>query len=190
MEARWKEHTHEHKRDTDRYLYRAMRKHGISNFSMVMLEDTASCDANDRECFWIAELSPEYNMTSGGEGGWIHDQTGNTWKVRDSSRMGQGSKGKKQSIARKAMISSGNNYQSQFLIHTPWGVFETYKNALIQAKKLRALGRHGVITDRATLKKYCESDILLRKDGRRTFAAWRGKSSTQLGFFKEPKNNV
>lgn len=49
------------------YLYKAMRKHGIENFIVEVIEYTNL--PNERETFWIMELNPEYNMTKGGDGG-------------------------------------------------------------------------------------------------------------------------
>lgn len=49
------------------YLYKAMRKYGIENFSIEVLETTSN--ASEREIYWIETLSPHYNMTKGGDGG-------------------------------------------------------------------------------------------------------------------------
>lgn len=53
-------------------LHRAMRKHGIENFSFVVLEQHEKYVPGLEERY-IAELSPKYNMTNGGEGtlGWV-----------------------------------------------------------------------------------------------------------------------
>ena len=51
----------------DTYLYKAMRKYGIENFIIEVLEETDT--PNEREMFWIESLSPNYNMTKGGDGG-------------------------------------------------------------------------------------------------------------------------
>ncbi len=73
--------------------------------------------------------------------------------------------------------------------YTPWGKFETYRAALTEAKRLRKEEkRKDVISDGETLRKYCESCIVLNKNGRRTFPEWRGKDTTQLGFYRKKKN--
>jgi hypothetical protein len=50
------------------HLYRAMRLYGIDNFTLEILEEVAG-DINAREIYWIETLRPEYNMTTGGDGG-------------------------------------------------------------------------------------------------------------------------
>ena len=52
------------------YLYRAMRKYGIDNFSMSVLDEANTIqELNDKERMWIKNLNPKYNMTKGGDGG-------------------------------------------------------------------------------------------------------------------------
>lgn len=53
--------------DVDTPLYRAMRKHGIDNFTIQIIEECSNL--NEREIHWIEQLSPEYNVTKGGDGG-------------------------------------------------------------------------------------------------------------------------
>lgn len=85
-------------------------------------------------------------------------------------------------------ISGGNNYQSIYFIHTPWGIYETYRAAIIEARRLRKFhNKKDVISDITTLRKYCESCILLNPTGRRTVPEWRGKTTLELGFYKEKK---
>lgn len=140
-----------------------------------------------------ANLTPEQ-----GDGGWISDQTGKHWKV---SRQGCENMCHSRLLHRdkylKAhkekllpQISGGNNYQSKYYIYTPWGVFETYREATTKAKQLRKEGRIGVVTDGTTLRKYCESSILLNEHGRRTYPRWRGRYTKEIGFFKERKTDA
>jgi group I intron endonuclease len=56
---------------------RAIRKYGEEHFSIEILEETTVEFSSDREKFFIAKLNPEYNMTSGGEGG--ATSTGTIW---------------------------------------------------------------------------------------------------------------
>ena len=67
VEERFKKHYYNAKYGSNTYLYKSMRKYGFENFSISVIEQTENL--NEREVFWISELNPEYNMTSGGEGG-------------------------------------------------------------------------------------------------------------------------
>jgi group I intron endonuclease len=67
VEERFRRHITNHKTGKT-HLYSAMRKHGIENFIVSILEEVVEA-IDDRERLWIANLSPEYNMTKGGEGG-------------------------------------------------------------------------------------------------------------------------
>jgi len=174
------------------HLQNAIVKYGPENFSIRCLDDTVTNedDLGDRETEWIAKLNPEYNMTKGGEGGWIHDQTGNTWTIsekgRENMRKAKAESKKKpgyrKSIERRAKkISGHNNYQSRYEIMTPWGKFYTWMDATNEAKRLRKEGRIDVVTDGATLKKYCHGKKL-KHNGRRTLPEWRGKHTHELGF--------
>lgn len=67
LEERFRKHLYNHL-DGQTYLYKAMRKHGIENFDISLVEEVTE-DLDSREKYWIAELNPTYNMTLGGEGG-------------------------------------------------------------------------------------------------------------------------
>jgi group I intron endonuclease len=56
-------------RNSGRYLSNALLKYGKAAFQISLLEETSQELADEREKFWISALSPEYNMTKGGEGG-------------------------------------------------------------------------------------------------------------------------
>jgi len=195
LSERWYRHQKNVEYGSQTYFHRAIRKHGAENFSFELLEDCSDELNNEKERYWIATLQPEYNMTKGGDGGWINDQTGNTWTVskqgRANMKASRKRNKKKYEAAHKQLIpliSSGNNYQSTHRIHTPWGKFETYRDASNEAKRLRnEEGRNDVVTDTTSLRKYCESDIILNQSGRRTYPPWRGQSTRQLGFYKEEK---
>lgn len=65
LEKRWYQHCKNAEYGTDTYLYRAMRKYGVENFTIEPL-----CEGlNEEEILMIAEHRPEYNMTFGGDGG-------------------------------------------------------------------------------------------------------------------------
>lgn len=131
-------------------------------------------------------------MTKGGDGGWICDQTGKKWKVKDTTRMKIANKlsAKKRGASSGPKISSGNNYQSTFFIYTPWGIFETWRDASNSAKERRLQGEKNVISDGNTLQKYCLNNIQLSDDGKRTPKEWRGKYTLDLGFKVENKEEV
>lgn len=189
IDERWKRHIADSKY-TNTKLYNSMRKYGIDNFRVIVVEDVGEVtreDLNLREQYWIEAIQPEYNMTVGGDGGRINDQTGKRWKVKDTSKM-RGKKTVTEKVEQGWLKNSGaNNYQSIYRIHTPWGLFDTWTEGIARAKELSILGRRDVITDPSTLRKYCMTDVMLSREGRRTFPAWRGKSTRSLGFFIEGK---
>lgn len=188
IEKRWYQHCKNAEYGKDTYLYRAIRKYGVESFEIMIVEEVVG-DLNVRERHWISCKSPAYNMTEGGDGGAIHNQLGNRWKVKDSSRMGHAWRGKRRPQEIVEKFSGGNNYQSTHYIHTPWGVFETWNEALAEAKNLRLTsGRKDVITDKDTLRKYCTNNVLLNAEGRRTFPAWRGRYTKDIGFYMELKS--
>lgn len=65
--ARFAKHIAASKTGIKSYLHRAIRKDGPQSFMVELLQEDA--DLNIDESRWISELKPEYNMTSGGEGG-------------------------------------------------------------------------------------------------------------------------
>jgi group I intron endonuclease len=69
LQERFQKHVYNCKAGSNTYLYKAMRRYGIETFTAEVLEETTYDQLNDQESFWILKLSPEYNMTSGGDGG-------------------------------------------------------------------------------------------------------------------------
>lgn len=67
LEQRFAKHKQNAKARGQTYLYRAMRKYGIDNFTIECLQEDGNL--NEDETLWIRALSPPYNMTLGGEGG-------------------------------------------------------------------------------------------------------------------------
>lgn len=65
LEKRWYQHCKNAEYGKDTYLYKAMRKYGADCFTCEYLAD----GLDDEEVLLIEKLSPEYNMTSGGDGG-------------------------------------------------------------------------------------------------------------------------
>jgi hypothetical protein len=68
IEERFKRHEYNSSYGIRTYLYNAIRKYGIDNFSIEALEET-NANIDEREKYWIAKLNPHYNMTKGGDGG-------------------------------------------------------------------------------------------------------------------------
>lgn len=187
LETRFSQHKGDYKRNYNSKLYNAFHKYGKENFIIYSMEQVP-CEEllDEREIYWIKVLEPKYNITRGGTGGHIHDQTGKHWKIKDTSRM----KGKKtitdKVIEGRKKLAGGHNYQSIYYIHTPWGTFETWKAAHEAAKALK--GKQPVLTDKGSIQKYCLSNIKLNSEGRRTPKEWRGKYTKDLGFFVKEKN--
>ena len=75
MEHRWKDHIKSAKGNFEpsMILYKAMRKYGIENFYVELVEDsiTGTDALNDREKYWIEQydslLPNGYNVREGGE---------------------------------------------------------------------------------------------------------------------------
>ena len=71
IQERWREHCEDYLRERCYYrpLYRAMRKYGLSNFTIELLEETDNPE--EREIFWIEQkgsFKHGYNATMGGDG--------------------------------------------------------------------------------------------------------------------------
>lgn len=71
IEKRFKEHCKDafKREDEKRPLYAAMRKYGIENFQIELIEETDN--PNEREIYWIEQkrsFKNGYNATMGGEG--------------------------------------------------------------------------------------------------------------------------
>lgn len=94
IEDRFIEHKYSAKIGSDYYLHRAIRKYGEENFRIDQLEFLVDENlSGEREKFWIHELKPDYNMTSGGEGGdyW----KGKTFSEEHRYKLGKSFRGKK-----------------------------------------------------------------------------------------------
>ena len=71
IETRFYHHKYNsQKRSSQSYLHRAIRKYGIEHFSIFKLDEAKNLqELNEKEISWIKKLSPNYNMTKGGDGG-------------------------------------------------------------------------------------------------------------------------
>lgn len=68
-EKRFRQHVLTSKR-IKTHLYSSINKHGPEKFVIEVLETVYDKDLLEtKEKYWISKLQPEYNMTSGGEGG-------------------------------------------------------------------------------------------------------------------------
>lgn len=68
IEKRWIEHKNESKWGGT-YLHEEMRKYGVSNFELNVLEECGLDELNDCEIYWISKLNTYtngYNCTKGG----------------------------------------------------------------------------------------------------------------------------
>jgi hypothetical protein len=119
-----------------------------------------------------------------GDGGLIGTgQLGKHWKIKDTSKMSKKKTKTEEWYRGKKKTAGKNNYQFKGMIKTPWGVFESGKEAVAEGKVQRDLGNTEVITDSNTLRKYLQTlDTMLNLEGRRTPKNWRGKTPRELGF--------
>lgn len=74
IQERWKEHCRDYKKERceKRPLYNAMKKYGIENF-LIQLIENVSCedDLEEKEIYWIKQYNTYYNgynATKGGDG--------------------------------------------------------------------------------------------------------------------------
>lgn len=86
IEERWKQHIQASKNlSLNRPLYVALRKYGIENFSIKLIEEVDDDFLGEREIYWITYYNSYkngYNATLGGDGKW-------TKKVKQYNLSGQ-----------------------------------------------------------------------------------------------------
>lgn len=75
IQERYKEHIYSSKskksKIASKVLYKAMRKYGLENFEVTLLEECSDDDLNNREIYWIDKFDSYrngYNSTIGGDG--------------------------------------------------------------------------------------------------------------------------
>lgn len=80
IEVRYSSHIQQANKNAKTILHKAIKSAGVENFTIEIIEECEEELLNEREIFYIKELSPHYNMTPGGEGGstthskkWITD---------------------------------------------------------------------------------------------------------------------
>ena len=116
IKRRWNRHKQLARTDGQTYLYRAMRKYGINNFKLSIIEECSPDILNEREMYWIKERQPLYNMTEGGDGGNTADSPNykSAIKLYHANKLPEsyatyGMLGKKQSQKQKDAISKRNS---------------------------------------------------------------------------------
>jgi len=115
IEVRFQKHVYNSKNGKT-HLYKAFRKYGVNNFIIETLEEVSIENIDERERFYINNLSPTYNMTKGGDGGYTaqspnfiqamknyHDQKDKSFYAT------YGMKGKKQSVRFLSTIKEKNS---------------------------------------------------------------------------------
>jgi group I intron endonuclease len=90
VQTRFKRHLSNAARGDETYLYRSIRKYGKDNFSVEILEITTKELLDSKEIYYIESLKPEFNMTTGGDGGstthtrmWINDGIQNKYILKE-----------------------------------------------------------------------------------------------------------
>lgn len=81
LEKRWYKHCYLASSGFDRHLYNAMRKYGLNNFHIEVIEECSEEKLDEREKYWIQQYNSTdknngYNKSFGGEGG-------DTWSLND-----------------------------------------------------------------------------------------------------------
>jgi len=113
VKRRWEKHCVAARNESDGLLYRAMRKYGIENFQMRVI-DEAEDEAyalNTLEPLWIRRFREEgielYNLTEGGEGivGLVHSE-------ETKQKMSESLRGKKRSEEQRQRLSEANRGKS------------------------------------------------------------------------------
>ena len=65
VQTRFKRHLSNAVRGDETYLYRSIRKYGVENFSVELVEETSPDIVNDREIYYIKEYTPEFQRQMG-----------------------------------------------------------------------------------------------------------------------------
>ena len=109
---RFKEHYYLSKK-SDTHFHRAIRKHGIENFKVEIIEKISEQNnLNEKEKYWIEKLKPNYNKTIGGEG-----VVGYTYTKTHKLNMSLAKKGKKNTKTHNLNISLGKIGKKQSSEH-------------------------------------------------------------------------
>jgi group I intron endonuclease len=126
IDVRWNEHTRASKKDNDSALYRALRKHGINNFSIQAIYQSKNVEHTHRvmEPYFINEYKTHvrhnngYNSVEGGIGG-TNPSPETKYKIGSANR------GKKRIISDQACLSY-TKHKGEFI--SPGGEIVTVNN--------------------------------------------------------------
>lgn len=67
---RWFEHQYNARKNDYRHpLYDSIKRYGLEQFEIEIIEECEETVLSEKEIRWIEQLSPQYNLTEGGEGG-------------------------------------------------------------------------------------------------------------------------
>lgn len=110
LNQRFSNHKAFAKRASKTHLHRAINKYGSENFIIEILEENILNEKtlSEREMFWINNLSPQYNMTLGGEGGLIGYKHSHTTKCKIS----ESHKGKRHTQQSKLKMSESSKKEN------------------------------------------------------------------------------
>ena len=119
IDRRFSEH---HKMDRKADVYDALREYGIENFTFEIIELCDETKLNEREKYWIAyydSYNNGYNMTSGGEGGYVknghkviqYDLDGNFIAIYNSILEAERQLGIKTKASNISGVCKGKNYE-------------------------------------------------------------------------------
>lgn len=124
------------------YIVRALSKHGMANFSLVILEYTTSDNLIKCEQKWIDCLNPEYNRLAGNSSGYKH--TPESIEKLRSLALGR----KHNELVKKHMSESRKGVNNNFYgkKHTIESI-ELIKTAALKRTKLNKPGIEVEITD-------------------------------------------
>ena len=107
---RKRHHQHLARRGGGYYFHSALSKYGEAAFEWTILETVECNDLYERERYWISEITPTYNLTTGGEGR-CAPQTEET-KKKISEKL----KGNKNGVGGKARLGKPHDDNTKHII--------------------------------------------------------------------------
>jgi hypothetical protein len=141
-------------------ISRSVKKYGRENFTREIIEFCTSANYNEREIYWIAELSATnpligYNISKGGDGAGIMAETtkiklsklnkGRILSEETKKKISQGNKGKKQSEEAKQKISEANKGKPSKRKGIPHTKETKIKMSNAQKGNKHSVGNHGFL---------------------------------------------
>jgi len=138
VEKRWQDHLYS-AINSDRYLYKSIRKHGVEHFKIEEIEKCANDKLNEREVYYISKFDSYnngYNLTPGGDGSILRskDELQKIYSLADSGL----------SISK---IASSMNVSNACISNILFNIldfkrdaFHLYKNTVENIPKLSLIG--------------------------------------------------